>query len=127
MQRLPAPPTADQVDDPVDPAEPPDHRIPPPRDRILISQVDRPPVPPLWIKPEIGNGRIGLTLIAISPRDNRPGLGKPRRHRGPEPTTDPSNRDHPVSEIPRVSHARILPDAGRPCALGVPRRKATKL
>ncbi len=113
MQRLPAAPAADQVDDPVDPAEPPDHRVPPPRDRVLVGEVDRAPVPALGIEPEIGDGRIGLTLAAIGPRDDRPRLSEPRRHRGPEPTTDPRDRDHPVREIPRVSHPRILPDAGR--------------
>ena len=114
VQRLPAAPAADQVDQPVDPAEALDQPVAPAPHRILVGQVDRPPVPALGASPSSLAQRLDVLLPAVGPGDGRPGLGQPLGHQRPEPTADPGDRDHPSLETLSVSHPLpILPHQPR--------------
>ena len=58
VQRLPAAPAADQVQQAVDPAEALDQRRAPGPRRLLVEQVDGAPVPALGRQPELGADRV---------------------------------------------------------------------
>ena len=106
VQRLSPAPAADQVDEPVDPAEALDQRRAPAARRVLVEQVDRAPVPALG-RDRARRERVERLLVAVGPGDGRPGLGQPRRHQRPQPAADAGDRDH--AAVKRVqAHAHIL-------------------
>ena len=71
VQRLPAAPAADQVDEPVDAAEALDQRRAPGAGGVLVEQVDRAPVPALGRQAEVGGERVERPLVAAGSGDRR--------------------------------------------------------
>jgi hypothetical protein len=99
------------VDDPVDPAEPLDQRRTPAPHRLLVEQVDRPPVPAL-AQPQLLAERRQRLLAAVGPRHRRPALAQLPGDQRPEPAADSGDGDHASLEI---VHVPILPHGALAC------------
>ncbi len=103
VQRLSPAPAADQVDEPVDPAEALDQRRAPGARGVLVEQVDGAPVPALGRKAQVGGDRVERLLGAIGAGNRRAGLGELLGDERPEAAADSGDRDYAV-----IKHERII-------------------
>ena len=90
VQRLPATPAADQVQQAVDPAEALEQRRAPGPRRLLVEQVDRAPVPALRRQPQPSPHLIDPRLVAVGAGDGGPSCRQPLGDDRPQATADPA-------------------------------------
>ena len=109
VQRLSPTPTADQVEESVDPAEALDQRRAPVAGGFVVEQIDGATVPALGGDAELGGEGVEAVLIAVGAGDGRARAGESLGDHGPQPTADSGDGVHAAVEATHMGEAGFEP------------------